>query len=390
MIRMNHAESTSRGRRRKLAAPGAIVACLALALVAAAAGAKPVAPGSRTAGLQKDLDALVAAGAPGAILFVRDGSRITQLTGGVSNVARKTPMRTGDHFKIASVTKAYTATVVLQLVGEGKLGLNDSVEKRLPGVVPDGSKITIRQLLNHTSGLYDFEVDPRYLKPYLSGNFGYYWSPRQLVDIAVAHKPLFAPGRGWSYSNTNYVVAQLIVERVTGSTIGAELRRRIFQPLHLRQTSYPNKPGVPSPFVHGYMLLGKPPVTDVTALSPSMAPGSGGIVSTARDVADFYRALLGGRLLARRELKAMKTTVSEHTGGIAPGPQYGLGIGRVGGACPGWGHTGELPGYEVSAAFSLDGRRQAILIVNQDGTTLPKRAFALYNSLMGKAFCGRA
>ena len=184
-------------------------------------------------------------------------------------------MRAGNHFKIASLTKTYTATVVLQLVGERKLSLDDTVERRLPGVVPNGDKITIRQLLNHTSGLADFESDPRYLKPYLSGNFGYYWAPRQLVKMGVSQKPLHAPGARSSYSNTNYVVAQLIVERVTGKTIGAELKRRIFQPLQLRQTIYPTKPGLPSPYAHGYKLLGKPPATDVTAAEPVARAGFG-------------------------------------------------------------------------------------------------------------------
>ena len=176
--------------------PTTILACLATAALAAAtAPAKPTdTADSRASGLQRDLDAVVAAGAPGAILLVRDGNRITRLTAGLGDIARKTPMRPDNHFKIASLTKAYTATVVLQLVGEGKLALDDTVEQRLPGVVPNGRKISIRQLLNHTSGLAEFENDPRYLKPYLSGNFGHYWSPRQLVEIGVAHKPLFAPG----------------------------------------------------------------------------------------------------------------------------------------------------------------------------------------------------
>ena len=272
----------------RLTLAGTILACLATAaLLAASAPAKPTTAESNAAGLQKDLDALVAAGAPGAILFIRDGDHTTRLAAGLGDLARKTPMRAENHFKIASLTKTFTATVLLQLVSEGKLSLNDSVEQRLPGVVPNGSKITIRQLLNHTSGLYDFEIDPRYLKPYLAGNFAHYWSPRQLVEFGVSHKPLFAPGRGYSYSNTNYVVAQLIIERVTGRTIGAEFGRRIFAPLHLRQTSYPTKPGLPRPYAHGYMLLGQPPLTDVTGLSPSMAPGSGGIVSTMDDLADL-------------------------------------------------------------------------------------------------------
>jgi D-alanyl-D-alanine carboxypeptidase len=373
----------------RLAFAGALLACLATAsLVAASAPAKPTSVGNRTTGLQHDLDALVAAGVPGAILFIRDGHRTTRLVAGLGDVAGKTPIRANDHFKIASLTKTYTATVVLQLVAEGKLSLSDTVERRLPGLVPNGNKITVRQLLNHTSGLAEFENDPRYLKPYLAGNFAYHWTPRQLVRIGVSHKPTFPPGRGFSYSNTNYVVAQLIVERATGRTLGVELKRRIFAPFHLDETSYPTKPGLPSPYAHGYMLLGKRPATDVTGLSPSLAPGSGGIVSTVEDIADFYRALLSGRVLRPAQLKAMKTLVSERTGKSTAGSGYGLGIGHLGSSCGGWGHSGELPGYDVSPAFSEDGKRQVVLMINHDARTLPKRAFALYNRLYVKAFCG--
>ena len=138
------------------------------------------------------------------------------------------------------------------------------------------------------------------------------------------------------------------------------------------------------------MLLGNPPLTDVTRLSPSLAPGSGGIVSTVGDIADFYRALLSGQLLKPAQLQAMKTTVSERTGKlVTSGPGYGLGIGRTGtSSCAGWGHTGELPGYDTSMASTADGRRQAVLMMNQDATTLAKPAYALYVRLMQKAFCG--
>ena len=385
----------------RLTLPATILACLATAaLVAASAPATPMAKTENTASdLQRDLDALVAAGAPGAILFVRNGDRITSLAAGLGDIDRKTPMRPDNHFKIASLTKTYTATVVLQLVGEGRLSLDDTVGRRLPGVVPNGGEITIRQLLNHTSGLADFESNPRYLKPYLTGNFGHYWSPRQLVKIGVAHKPLFNPGKGWSYSNTNYVVAQLIVEKLTGKPLGIEMKRRIFQPLGLDQTSYPTKPGLPSPYAHGYRLFGELPLVDVTGLSPSLAPGSGAIVSTMRDVADFYRALLAGKVLKREQLKAMRTAVSERTGKpVASGPGFGLGIARsgvarpsvaVGVSCEGWGHSGELAGYDVSTAFSQDGRRQAVLMINQDASTLAKDALPLYYRLIDKAYCGR-
>lgn len=375
-------------RRLHVLLCGALVACLvAAALAAGSATGKP----SSASDLQKDLDGLVAAGAPGAILLVRDGNRTVRVTAGLGNVARKTPMGPNDHFKIASLTKSYTAAVVLQLVGERKLGLEDSVEQRLPGLVPNGGKITIRQLLNHTSGLADFEVNPRYLKPYLSGNFGYYWAPRQLVKMGVSQKPLFAPGTRYSYSNTNYVLAQLIVEKVTGKTIGAELKRRIFQPLHLGDTTYPTKPGLPSPYAHGYRLFGKPPAVDVTGLSPSLAPGSGAIISTALDVADFYRALLSGKLLKPEQMTAMKTAVSVRTGKtVASGPGHGLGIGRPQISCVGWSHAGEFPGYEVFAISSADGRRQTVMMMNQDRSTAAKRAVALFDKLAEKAFCASA
>jgi Beta-lactamase len=150
---------------------------------------------SKPSSLQQDVDALVTGGAPGAILLVRDGNRTSHYAGGFADVARKRPMRARDHFKIACLTKSYTATVVLQLVAEGELHLTDTVERWLPGLVPNGGKITIRELLNHTSGIPEYETDARYLKPYLSGNFAYYWPPRKMVALAVSHKPLFPPGK---------------------------------------------------------------------------------------------------------------------------------------------------------------------------------------------------
>jgi D-alanyl-D-alanine carboxypeptidase len=195
-------------------------------------------------------------------------------------------MRAADRFRIASVTKSYTASVVLRLVAEGKLALSDSVERRLPKLVPNGKRITIRQLLNHTSGLFELENDPQIMKPYYAGELDHYWSMRQLVQKAVTHKPLFPPGTRHSYSNTNYVVAGLIVEAVTGRSIGAELRGRVFRPLRLDLTTYPTTPRMPTPYVHGYTVFGKPGF-DITHISPSLFPASGAIISSVGDVADF-------------------------------------------------------------------------------------------------------
>ena len=370
----------------------ALLACLATALLAASATAEPTSSeNTRAASLQKDVDALVAAGVPGAILVVRDRDHTVRLTGGLGDVGKKTPMNARNHFKIASLTKSYTATVVLQLVAEGKLHLTDSVERWLPGLVPNGEHITLRQLLNHVSGIADFESDPRYLKPYLSGNLGFYWAPRQLVKMAVSHPPLFPPGvtQHTSYSNTNYVLLGLVVEAATRRSIGSELARRIFRPLQLDDSSYPTKPGLPPPYAHGYMVVGKR-LTDVTGLSPSLSPASGGIVSTADDLLDFYRGLLSGRLLPADLLKEMKTTITEGTHVDIPGQRYGLGLELFPTYCGNaLGHNGIIAGYMTFAYSNGEGSRQALLMVNLDAGSFPKAAGPKYHALIARAFCSR-
>jgi D-alanyl-D-alanine carboxypeptidase len=299
--------------------------------------------GSGRPRLQKELQRLVSAGSPGAIPLVRVGVRELRLASGYGDVAQRTAMRSGDRFRIASLTKSYVATVLLQLVGERKLALDDSVDRRLPGVVPNGAHITIRQLLNHTSGLFDYENDARVLAPYFSGDFGYRWTPRQLVDIAVAYPPLFAPGQRYSYSNTNYMIIGLIIEKVTGRSLGVELTRRIFRPLELRSTSFPTTARINGPHAHGYYVLGQPPAADVTGLTP-FPWAAGAIVSTAPDVATFYRALLSGRLLRPRLLREMEKTIPEGSQVDIPGQRAGLGLQRFPTACgAAWGTTGRSP-----------------------------------------------
>ena len=362
-----------------------LVAVLVIAIAAAAGSVRTAGDASS---LREDVDALVARGAPGVVLLVRDGRTTRRFTAGYGDVARKQPMLSSDHFKIASLTKSYTAAVVLQLADEGKLSLGDTVQRWLPGLVPNGDRITVRELLNHTSGVPEYENDARFMKPYLNGHFGHYWAPRQLVRLAVSHKPLFAPGQTKisAYSNTNYVLAGLIVEAVTGESIGDELQRRIFGPLRLEDSYYPTKPGLRRPFAHGYMVLEKPPALDVTGLSPSLSPASGTIVSTADDVADFYRALLTGRLLPAALLRQMNTTISEGSKVDIPGQRYGLGLERFPTACgPAWGHNGVIPGYVTYAFSTANGRRQAVLMVNHDAESLPRPAAKLYFKVLKRA-----
>jgi D-alanyl-D-alanine carboxypeptidase len=338
---------------------GLIVMVGAALILAAGAGASPRNEKDKRSTLRMQMDALVATGVPGVVVLVRDENGTLRLASGQSNLARKTPMRVTDRFRVGSITKSFIATVVLQLVGEGKLSLDDAVDHWLPGAVPNGKTITVRQLLGHRSGLYDYLSDPRVLKPYLAGNFGYTWTPRRLVAVSASHKPLFAPGTKYSYSNTNYILLGLIVEKATGNPISAELKRRILAPLQLRSTSLDTSPRMRPPFAHGYLVQGKE-LQDVTTVSPSYAWTAGAIVSSADDLARFYRALLGGRLLQPELLRAMQT----------PKDEYGLGLARArlpqSWGCRGarWGHDGAIAAYNSTALNSTDGKEQAVILVN--------------------------
>jgi len=363
---------------------------LAFAVVALLAGSGASAASADTGAkpaLGKSLAGLVKAGAPGVTLFVRHGDATASLARGVSDTASRTPMRGRDTFRIGSLTKSYVAIVVLQLEEEGKLSLEDPVDRFVPGLVPDGERITIHELLDHTSGLFDYEDDPRVLKPYLGGNLGFHWSPRKLVAIAVSHRPLFAPGARYRYSNTNYLVAGLIVEAVTGSTLGRELEQRIFRPLGLRHTAFPLSSHEAFPSAHGYFVLDRPPATDITGLSP-YPWASGAIVSDSREVARYYAALLSGDLLSAASLAAMKTTVGQGGEADISGAGYGLGIEKIPTSCgTAWGNGGNFPGYLVYALTSADGRRQVVLTINEDPASLRARLGGMYFRVLEDAFC---
>jgi D-alanyl-D-alanine carboxypeptidase len=186
------------------------------------------------------------------------------------------------------------------------------------------------------------------------------------------------------------MLAGLIIEAVTGKPLASELRRCIFTPLHLRATSFPLTPWIPNPYAHGYYLLGRPPATDVSGLSP-FPWAAGAVVSTAGDVATFYRALLSGHLLRPNLLRAMETTVAEgHGQSDVPGARSGLGLQAFPTPCGlAYGHNGTFPGYLVYAYTSKDGRRQAVLIVNESAESLPKPFAPLYLHLLTRAFCQR-
>ena len=337
--------------------------------------------------LQHRLDRLVAAGAPGAVALVRDGDLVSTVTSGYANVATHQQMRAQDRFRIGSLTKTFASTVVLQLVGEGAISLEDTVERWLPGVVPNGQAITIRMLLNHTSGLFDYPQDQHFIQRAITHPTRP-WPLTTLLSVALAHRPLFAPGTRWSYSNSGYIALGLVVQSVTGESLADQIRQRILEPLQLHSTTFDQAPRMRSPYAHGYLLVGKPPAVDASAWSPSFGGTAGAMVSDARDLAAFLHALFNGRLLATPLMQQMEKTVYS-----APNRRYGLGLMRkrsVGGATcdPMWGHDGDFPGYRADAYSTADGRRQIVVLVNQMRGMLPSAAKHAQDAVIATAFCG--
>lgn len=371
---------------RTLSIPAAAAAVLVLAAAGSVATAATSTAPARTVRLQQALDAVVAAGVPGAIVLVRDGDRMIRLASGYGNLARRTPMRPSDRFRVGSETKMFVATVVLQLAGDGKLALADTVERWLPGLVPNGRSITVRQLLNHTSGLFDYAEDKAFVGQI--DNPRKRWTPRRLVELATARRPLSAPGTRHSYSNTGYILLGLIVEQATGNSLAAELQRRIFAPLRLRATSFPTTPRIAGRYAHGYTRYRRPRLTDISVFSPSILGAAGAIVSNADDLARFHRALFRGRLLRPDLLKAMKTTVP--VAGSGGHQAYGLGLimTRYGPCGVFWGHGGGTIGYETFTDSSGDGKRDLVVSVNADGSVISASAEQALGRLTELARCG--
>jgi D-alanyl-D-alanine carboxypeptidase len=354
---------------------GATAATLLIAPSAETAGKKhPCAPAASAVTvdapdypqLHRNAKAISALGIPAVQARATTRNTTCASRVGVADVHTDRAIPANGAFRIASTSKALTATVVLQLVGEGRLKLDDRIERWLPGIVA-GRPITVRQLLQHTSGLQDAIPSWNSKAEYLKLRHRTY-STRELVKRGVALPQRFAPGRGWAYSNTGYLIAGLLIERITGQPWHREFDRRIYKPLHMRHTYWPGtSPGIRLPHAKQYQRFdGK--LLDVTSQIPAYAEG--GIVSTTRDLDIFFRALLGGRLLRPAELTQMKTTrpVGPEFTKFWPGGRYGLGLisRRLPGAGGGryWGHDGGDSGSIVTTGVTENGRRGAVVSMN--------------------------
>ncbi|MEV0423163.1 serine hydrolase domain-containing protein [Streptosporangium canum] len=340
-----------------------------------------VAAGGQGAGVRPELERIVAGnGATAALARVSDGDRTWSDAVGVRDIRRGGRPSPSGYFRIGSVTKTFVATVVLQLVDEGKVRLDEPIDQYLPGLVPDGEHITVRQLLNHTSHLHDYMSEPGYSTNRWRGDARFRsFQPRELLEVAFAKK---LPDDGlWHYSNTNYVVLGLLVEKLTGRAYGAEVARRVLRPLGLRHTVVPgDRAGVPSPHAKGYEPM--PDLVDATRMNPSLDWAAGEMISTTADLERFMSALLGGRLTSAASLRAMRTTVKTGAGfGYGLGLQaYTLPCGTV------WGHSGELIGYQTFA-FRADSGKALTMSIN------PSTRNPSTQEVMGiavKVFCGAA
>jgi D-alanyl-D-alanine carboxypeptidase len=312
--------------------------------------------------VEEELNRIVEAGLPGAFVYVedRDGSSRFS-TAGWADASSHRRMTPEHHYRVGSTTKTFTAVVALQLVGEGRLRLEDTMRDRLPDLaIANADRLTVEHLLRMRSGLFDFEDDPSLL-----GDLDAHLRPHSLeevVQLGIQGPPVFDPGDRYSYCNTNFCVLEVIIQRVTGRTLGEELQDRIIGPLGLGGTSYPAEHDLtmPEPYIRGYERTAE---GWRECSQEFFGRGDGALVSTAADVARFLRALLvEGRLLPEDQLKQMMWVLPDDP---PAEKSYGLGLiadhlecGAV------WGHSGGGFGYRHLPFLRLETGRLAVFMVN--------------------------
>lgn len=346
-----------------------VAAALAAAAVASSAGCGGTHHDASTAAakaparpsLASQLRHVVNAGSPGVIALVNDGHGVKLSADGLADTRSGRALRVTDRFRAGSNTKTFVATVALQLVGEDKLRLDDTVEHWLPGVLSYGDHVTVRQLLNMTGGVPDYVPALEHAMVQDTATRTRTYSPRDLVGM-VADTPDFEPGTSWNYSTTGYVLAGMIIEHATGNHLGHELEQRIFQPTGMRDTYLPGTTtAIRGSHAHGYGDV-RGTLRDLTDFNASAGWAGGGAVTTANDMARFWRRLLGGKLLAPAQLDAMKTTVPIRRGVPL---SYGLGLMKFEIHCRTlWGNGGDLPGFSSEFLNTEDGKVQSGVIVN--------------------------
>ena len=381
--------SSSRSSRRRLlvwrvlAVP--VVAAIALG---AAGGAASAAPSKGEAeSLKSRAQGLVEAGYPAVLAAVTDskGESAGVAVGKGNLETGQAPPMDGE-VRIGSNTKTFVAVVVMQMVQEGKVGLDEPIETYLPGLIKgegiDGSRITVRQLLQHTSGLPEYtDTTPG------SGDIfqvkDHYIPPRDLLDTALGKPAQFEPGAQWKYTNTNYLVLGMLVERVSQRPVGEQIDERIVKKLGLSHTYFP-APGdrsIKGTHPQGYHLSAEGKLEDITEMDPAWGWAAGAMVSTPSELNTFFQAVFDGRLLTQSSIDEMKNGAVDASSYLGPGTVYGLGLIGRSLSCGGtaWGHGGTIHGYQTDNAVGPDGTAVTVAV-----TALPS-AIADQNNLESSA-----
>ncbi|MFF0751803.1 serine hydrolase domain-containing protein [Streptomyces sp. NPDC004267] len=356
-------------------AAGAVLTGTAAAPVAAG-GPPPAGHGPHDEGLRRALAGLVEApgGPPGAIaVLTRDGHRQVYRAG-TAEVGTGRPPRAGGHMRVASAAKAFSGAVALSLVDRRALALDDTIGDRLPHLPAAWHAVTLRQLLQHTSGLPDFSRSKAF-QDIVRADPRHHFDSRRLLDFVADQGLAFPPGSRYAYSNSDNIAVALMAEQATGRPYEALLNELVYRPLGLRETSLPQGYRLPRPLLHGYDTApGEPPVDVSEAISASGAWASGGIVSTPADLSAFIGGYTGPRLLTPATRHAQRDFLpggaSEPAG---PGANAaGLALFRYTTRCGTvLGHTGNTPGYTQFAAATPDGRRTVTVSVTSQVTLDP-------------------
>jgi len=288
---------------------------------------------------------------------------------GKSNLETDTAMKIEYKFGIASVTKSFVGTVALQLVDEGKLELDDSLSKYISDV-PNAENITIRQILNMTSGLFDYLTDEDFMGTVLSDP-SKKWAPEELVAIGVSHEPYFASGEGWRYSNTNTILVGMIIELITGNKLADEIQGRISDKLGLKNTLLPDSPAIAPPYAHGYMY-DEGVYIDTSELDPSFAWAAGAMVSNLEDLKIWAEALATGKLISASMQKERLVFINMFMPGVPDfynkmDPKYGLAMEQYDNSFVG--HSGKTLGYNAQMYYLPSENAILITLLNTDTTT---------------------
>jgi D-alanyl-D-alanine carboxypeptidase len=369
--------------RRGLILLGLALLAAATSLTAAQAGT----PARQSdAALDQALQRLVSmrGGPPGVIALVQRGGELRVHTAGYADVATRRPPRATDHMRAASVAKAFSGGVALSLVSRGVLSLDDTIGTRLPGLPIAWRAVTLRQLLNHTSGLPDFTGNPGFQKTVVT-SLKIPPPPSQLLEF-VRNEPLdFVPGTKYHYSNSDNIAVGLMVQAATGHLYESELRTQVTKPLELTETTLPRGPGLPRPYIHGYELGKNGAPEDLsTVFASGWAWASGGIVSTPANLNRFIRGYVVGRLFGRAVRSQQRRLIAGGSEPTGPGMNSaGLALFRYRTRCGTvYGHTGNTFGFTQFAAASPNGSRSVTVSINLQRTQHSKgEAGAVFRAL---------